>query len=54
MQLIDAIEIALELARQNILPISETMRSPELADERDRQIEALNTLEDFATNHLGE
>lgn len=47
MTLIDAIEIVLELARQNIAP-------DDMPDERDRQLCAIGTLEDFAVNHLGE
>jgi hypothetical protein len=47
MKLIEAIEIVLQLARQNLAP-------EDVAEQRERQIDACNTLEDFAVNQLGE
>lgn len=49
MLLVDAIELVLELARQNLAP-----DEPETSNERKRQLEACATLEDFATNWLGD
>jgi hypothetical protein len=53
MKLVDAIEIVLNLARENALEPTED-HDPELEAERLKQLEALNTVEDFAVNHLGE
>ena len=52
MTLIEAIELVLELARQNALD-PETCDN-ELRGEAMRQREACNTLEDFAVNQLGD
>ena len=51
--LCEAIELVLELARDSILPLRDA-DTPELLRERARQIEACDTLEDFAVNHLGD
>ncbi len=51
MDLVDAVEIVLELARQNAL---EPNCDPSLLAEATRQQEAIETVEDFATNQLGD
>lgn len=53
-ELIDAIELVLALARQNILDARECDNNDEMLAERERQIEACNTLENFAVNRLGD
>lgn len=53
MKLIDAIEIVIALAQDNVLEIYPGDGKEEV-DERFRQLEAIATLEDFAVNHLGE
>lgn len=53
MKLIDAIEIVMSLATDNILE-PHMVEDQFDADERARQLEALATLHDFAVNHLGE
>jgi hypothetical protein len=45
--LADAFQIVIELARANLAP-------EELEEERARQIEAIDVLEDFAVNHFGD
>jgi hypothetical protein len=52
MNICDAIEIVLSLARQNALDPKTC--DPDLQNEAQRQREACDTLEDFATNHLGD
>jgi hypothetical protein len=47
LKLIDAMEIVVELARQNLAP-------EELEEERARQKDAINTVEDFVVNQLEE
>lgn len=47
--LVDAIQLALELARSNLAP-----DEPDTEHIRQAQIDALNLLEDFAANHLGD
>ena len=49
MKLERAIEIVLELARENILTEGDA-RDNELEDERHKQFDACGTLEDFAVN----
>jgi len=44
----DAIQIVLSLARDNVID------DDELQAERDRQLEALDTVEDFVVNQLGD
>lgn len=62
MDICDSIEIVLRLARTNIakdqlqemlLPALIRKDALEIA-QQDREIEACNTLEDFAVNHLGD
>ena len=48
MKLEDAIEIVLELARQNIID------DPEMQEESEKQIEATNVVEDFFVNNVFE
>lgn len=49
----DAFQIVLELARQNIIDKSECI-TKELEQERERQIEACNVIEDLAVNEYGD
>jgi len=53
MKLERAIEIVLELARENILTEGDA-RDNELEDERNKQFDACGTVEDFAVNILAE
>jgi hypothetical protein len=53
MKLEDAIEMVLELARENILTEGDA-RDNGIETERNRQFDACNTLEDFAVNILDE
>ena len=53
MKLEDAIEMVLELARENILTEGDA-RDNGIETERNRQFDACNTLEDFAVNILAE
>ena len=48
MDIADAIQIVLSLARDNVID------DDELQAERDRQLEALDTVEDFVVNQLGD
>ena len=48
-----AIEIVLELARENILTEGDA-RDNDIEDERNRQFDACAVVEDFATNILAE
>lgn len=47
MKLVDAIEIVIELAKQNVLEDP----PPDLEDEAKKQQEACDTVEDFFVNH---
>lgn len=51
MQLIDAIQIVLDLARENVI---DPTFDKALEKERERQLEAINTVKDFAVNQLGD
>tara|TARA_Y100000590_G_scaffold223870_1_gene253233 strand:+ start:357 stop:551 length:195 start_codon:yes stop_codon:yes gene_type:complete len=53
MKLEQAIEIVLELARENILTEGDA-RDNGLEDERNKQFDACGTVEDFAVNILAE
>lgn len=48
MDIADAIQIVLDLAKQNIVDVRE------MPEEHAKQQEAINTVEDFAVNHLGD
>ena len=52
MDIADAIQIVLELARENIISESDAELN-EIEEYRDQAIEACDTLEDFTVNHLG-
>ena len=45
----DALQIVLDLAKQNMAP-----NDPEFAEERARQQEAIDTVEDMAVNQFGD
>ena len=49
MKLEEAIKVVLSLARENIIELDDE----DLVKERDRQLEAISTVEDFSFNHLG-
>ena len=51
--LCDAIEIVLSLARENIITEQQAGENG-IEDERQRQVDACDHLEDFAVNFLGE
>ena len=51
--LIDAVGIVLDLAKENVLTEEQALDN-ELVDERNRQLEACNTVEDFAVNHIAD
>lgn len=51
MKLIEAINIVMDLARQNVLDESEAI-SPELVDEATRQQQAVNMVSDYIYNYL--
>jgi hypothetical protein len=44
----DAFEIVLDLAKQNVI------QDPDMAEEKERQEEAIRTVEDFVVNQLGD
>jgi len=48
MNLADAMQIVLSLARDNVID------DDDLQAERDRQLEAVDTVEDFVVNQLGD
>lgn len=51
----DAFQIVIDLAKENQLQQSEILQDPEVLQPlADRQQEALNIVEDFVTNHLGD
>jgi hypothetical protein len=50
MTVAEAFQIVLDLARQNVIEDGEL----ELEDERSRQIEAIDIIEDVAVNQFGE
>jgi len=54
MDLADAMQIVLDLARENQISDREAQADPSLHNERKRQQEALDNVEDFAVNQLGD
>lgn len=50
----ETMEIVIDLARNAILSGSDCRGDPLLEAERDRQIEALKTCEDFYVNHIAD
>lgn len=53
MELVDAIEIVLGLAENNVIEIYPG-DGQDVADERNRQLDAIAIVHDFAVNHLGD
>lgn len=47
-ELHEAFEIVLDLARQNVI------EDDDMEDERNRQLQAISTIEDYVVNHLGD
>lgn len=54
MSIHEAFELVLNLARENILDEQEAEGDPSLEDSRAAQLEAVNQVEDFIVNHLGD
>jgi len=54
MDISTAFEIVLELAQDNVLNPKDCMGAESLLKEAKRQQEAVNTVEDFFVNHLGD
>lgn len=52
MSLEDAIELVLELASQNVLNEDQVQNDGELKAEREKQLTAIGTVEDFFTNNV--
>jgi len=52
MELHDAIEIVMELAKESVLDEDMVMDCPDLEMERDEQKEAINTVHDFFVNNV--
>lgn len=48
MDIAEAIQIVLDLAKQNVIDVRE------MPEDHAKQQEAINTVEDFAVNHLGD
>ena len=48
MDIADALEIVLDLAKQNVID------DPDMKEERERQMEAIGIVEDMAVNQLGD